>query len=69
MDVRADKDSFADIIEHDLELEYAEKTLGYVHQLWARKVHLETVVNQEPVLLTFSDDDFSTQKNSPSTIN
>lgn len=40
----------------DLQLEYAEKTLQYVHQLWQREVVLATVINQTPSLLCFTDD-------------
>ena len=40
----------------DLQLEYAEKTLQYVHQLWQREVVLETVINEKPSLLSFADD-------------
>ncbi|MDO8522994.1 MAG: SpoVR family protein [bacterium] len=29
----------------DLQLEYAEKTIGYIRQLWGRSVGLETVIN------------------------
>lgn len=42
----------------DLHLEYAEKTLQYVHQLWGREVALETVVNDKKSLLCFSDEKF-----------
>jgi len=40
----------------DLQLEYAEKTLQYLHQLWRREVILETVINNKKSLLCFSDD-------------
>lgn len=40
----------------DLQLEYAEKTLQYLHQLWRREVVLETVINEKKSLLCFSDD-------------
>ncbi|MBI2210583.1 MAG: SpoVR family protein [Deltaproteobacteria bacterium] len=40
----------------DLQLEYAEKTLQYLHQLWRREVLLETVINDKKSLLSFSDD-------------
>ena len=39
----------------DLQLEYAEKTLQYVHQLWQREVVLETVINQKSSLLCFTE--------------
>lgn len=40
----------------DLQLEYAEKTLLYLNQLWGREVVLETVINQKKTLLSFSGD-------------
>jgi stage V sporulation protein R len=43
----------------DLQLEYAEKTLAYIHRLWSREVVLETVVNGKRTLLTFGERGFS----------
>jgi stage V sporulation protein R len=40
----------------DLQLEYAEKTLQHLHQLWRREVALETVINEKKSLLSFSGD-------------
>ncbi len=40
----------------DLQLEYAEKTLRYLHQLWGREVVLETEINGKQSLLCFVDD-------------
>ena len=40
----------------DLQLEYAEKTLQYLRQLWGREVALETILNEKKSLLCFSDD-------------
>jgi stage V sporulation protein R len=40
----------------DLQLEYAEKTLKYLHQLWGREVALATEINAKPSLLSFADD-------------
>jgi stage V sporulation protein R len=40
----------------DLQLEYAEKTLRYIRQLWGHDVALETVINEKPTLLVFADD-------------
>ena len=40
----------------DLHLEYAEKTLQYLHQLWRREIVLETVINEKKSLLCYSDD-------------
>jgi stage V sporulation protein R len=37
----------------ELDVRYTEKTLQYVHRLWGRTVHLETVVDDKPVLFTF----------------
>jgi stage V sporulation protein R len=34
-------------------MKYARKTLEYIHKLWGRKVHLETVVDEEPLVLHF----------------
>ena len=45
----------------DLQLEYAERTLAYLHQLWGHEVVLETVVNGKKVLLSYSDKGFSTK--------
>ncbi|HWO40708.1 MAG TPA: SpoVR family protein [Candidatus Eisenbacteria bacterium] len=39
----------------DLHLEYAEKTLQYLHQLWGREVALETIINERKSLLVYSD--------------
>ena len=43
----------------DLQLEYAEKSLSYLHRLWGYEVLLETVVNSKRALLSYSDDGFS----------
>jgi stage V sporulation protein R len=40
----------------DLQLEYAEKTLQYLRQLWGREVALETVLNEKKSLLCFAND-------------
>ena len=37
----------------ELDLDYADKTLHYIHQLWGRTVHLETVVDGRVTLLSF----------------
>jgi len=39
----------------DLQLEYAEKTLHYLQQLWGREVALETTVDNRKSLLTYFD--------------
>lgn len=40
----------------DLQLEYAEKTLQYLRQLWGREVALETIINDKKSVLGFADD-------------
>jgi stage V sporulation protein R len=39
--------------ETELDQEYREKTLEHIFYLWARPVHLETVVNDERVVFTY----------------
>ncbi|MDO8663931.1 MAG: SpoVR family protein [Candidatus Liptonbacteria bacterium] len=39
----------------DLQLEYAEKTLGYIKQLWGRGVSMETIVNGKATLCSVGD--------------
>jgi stage V sporulation protein R len=45
----------------DLQLEYAERTLSYIHQLWRHEVVLETAVNGKRALLTYNEKGFSTK--------
>jgi len=37
----------------DLDVKYARKTLEYVHKLWGRQVHLETVLVNEPIVMHY----------------
>jgi stage V sporulation protein R len=37
----------------DLDLDYADKTLRYVYQLWTRPVHLETIIEGKSAVLTY----------------
>ena len=37
----------------ELDMKYARKTLEYVHKLWGRNVHLETVVDDEPLVMHY----------------
>ena len=46
----------------DLQLEYAEKTLRYLHQLWGHDVAMETVIDNNPTFLSFADDKLSIRK-------
>jgi stage V sporulation protein R len=45
----------------DLQLEYAERTLAYLHQLWGHEVILETAVNGKKALLSYSEKGFATK--------
>jgi len=45
----------------DLQMEYAEKTLAYVYQLWQRDVALETSMDGKRCLLLYNDRGFSTK--------
>jgi len=37
----------------DLDVKYARKTLEYVQKLWGRQVHLETVLDGEPIVMHY----------------
>jgi stage V sporulation protein R len=37
----------------DLEVKYARKTLEYVHKLWGRDIHLETIIDGEPTVMHY----------------
>jgi stage V sporulation protein R len=37
----------------ELDMKYARKTLEYVHKLWGRDVHLETVVDEEAMVMHY----------------
>ncbi|MFN8545596.1 MAG: SpoVR family protein [Candidatus Binatia bacterium] len=43
----------------DLQLEYAERTLAFVHRLWGRDVLLESTVNGKRTALAYTDKGFS----------
>lgn len=43
----------------DLQLDYAERTLAYVYQLWQREVTIETVVGNKNTVLIYNDRGFS----------
>jgi stage V sporulation protein R len=42
-----------------LDLRYAEKTLGHVQAIWERAVHLETVIEDVPTVLTYDGEGHS----------
>jgi stage V sporulation protein R len=46
----------------DLQLEYAERTLAYVYQLWGRDVLLETSVQDTGYIFSYGPDGFSQQR-------
>jgi stage V sporulation protein R len=46
----------------DLQLEYAEKTLKYVQQLWRHDVVMDSMIDNRNTLLTFSDGKFVIKK-------
>ncbi|TBL70108.1 SpoVR family protein [Paenibacillus thalictri] len=37
----------------ELDLKYVERTMPYIHQLWGKNIHLETVVEDKPVLFSY----------------
>jgi stage V sporulation protein R len=41
----------------ELDLKYARKVLEHVYKLWGRKVHLETNVDEEPLVLSFDGEE------------
>ncbi|MHB9095410.1 MAG: SpoVR family protein, partial [Eubacteriales bacterium] len=43
----------------DLDLYYLEKTLPFVHRLWGKTVHFETVVDSKQLLYTFDGEKIS----------
>ena len=45
----------------DLQMEYAEKTLSHLRQLWQRDVALETAVDGKRCLMIYNDRGFSTK--------
>jgi stage V sporulation protein R len=47
--------------DQEIDIDYAEKTLRFVHQLWKRNVHLETVLNGKGIILTY-DGEKNTKK-------
>lgn len=44
------KHSYEDI---ELDVKYLEKVLPYINQLWGRPVHMETKIEEKPVLFTY----------------
>lgn len=44
----------------ELKLDYARDVMKNLHAIWSRPVHVETVVEDRPVLLTFDGSDHST---------
>ncbi|RMF22130.1 MAG: stage V sporulation protein R, partial [Deltaproteobacteria bacterium] len=46
----------------ELDLEHAEKTLGFTYRLWGRPVLLDTVIEGTPCYLVFNDEGLSQRK-------
>jgi stage V sporulation protein R len=46
----------------DLKLDYANDTMRNLHIIWTRPVHLETVIDEVPYLLTFDGNGFNRKK-------
>ena len=45
----------------DLQWEYAERTLAFIHRLWGHEVFLETLVNGKKALLAYGEKGFSSK--------
>jgi stage V sporulation protein R len=45
----------------DLKQDYARDTLRNLHRIWTRPVHVETVVDEKPQLISFDGNDFNQQ--------
>jgi stage V sporulation protein R len=41
----------------ELDMKYAHKTMEYIHKLWGRDIHLETVVDNEPLILHYDGEE------------
>jgi stage V sporulation protein R len=37
----------------ELDVKYLEKVLPYIHQLWGRTVHMETIIEERPMLFSY----------------
>jgi stage V sporulation protein R len=37
----------------ELDIKYLEKVMPYIHQLWGRSIHLETVIEGKGMLYTY----------------
>ena len=52
--------------DRELDHHYAQRTLRYLHKLWGRPVHLETIVDEEPVVWSFDGEKDSLEQKSSS---
>ena len=41
----------------ELDLKYLEKVLPYIHQLWGRPVHMESIVESKDVVFSYDGKD------------
>ena len=55
-------DASARLEQSRVNLEYAERTLAYVHQLWGREVMLETRLENAPCRLKVNDEGFAVKQ-------
>jgi stage V sporulation protein R len=46
----------------DLKMDYARDTMRNLHKIWTRPIHLETVVNKQPKIISFDGTDFRENK-------
>ena len=38
----------------ELDVKYLEKVLPYIYQLWGRTVHMETAIEEKPILYSYN---------------
>jgi stage V sporulation protein R len=43
----------------ELDLKYARKVMEYIYKLWGRRVHLETIVEEEPMVMHYDGEEHS----------
>ncbi len=46
----------------DLRIDYAKDTLKHIQTIWGRPVHLQTVVSNRPILLTYDGKDHTARE-------
>ena len=43
----------------ELDIPYAQKTLEYVQYIWSRPVHLDTILDEQPMRLSYNGEKHS----------